>query len=493
MAGPAALDLALALHANPHLARGLRQGSFGAHGVAELIRIANSQPDALQAAALRSAADPALLVEAARFFIEQLMLVSECEADPWRVLGVSPGADEAQIREHYRLLASLLHPDRAGDWPPSFADRVNKAWRLLRQPEARQQLLLDAAQVPLGRGEAATRAAALVLRGVPASAASPTPVLVPDAARFRHAPIWLAGLVVLIAAGALLADRWVVRHYAREGGWLGERVEAAAVTGPDLIRPEPRPAQADLEPAREFELVPLAPSRPVLAVPPAPVHEQERPAAVATSAPIPQPSASILTPVPRRRPADARVSDDLAARPVAFPVAQHEDDRGGGAVAPGSVASAQAAPTAPLAARVSDGAVPSAQEDRPDAARSEWTTPLVRGLLEQYRERYRAGDLVGLLQLFALGAHADDGGMPAVAARYGRVFGATRGRELEINGVYWRIDDGRVLGGGRYTEIRRAGRLGTRREASGRIEFEMIADAGQARFLRLVTIEEIGS
>src|SRR5690606_8719170 len=40
--------------------------------------------------------------------------------------------------EHYRWLVRWLHPDRnADEWEALYADRVNRAWHNLRQPEKR--------------------------------------------------------------------------------------------------------------------------------------------------------------------------------------------------------------------------------------------------------------------------------------------------------------------------------------------------------------------
>ncbi|HEX2755307.1 MAG TPA: J domain-containing protein, partial [Candidatus Limnocylindrales bacterium] len=36
-------------------------------------------------------------------------------ADPWRTLGLAPGATQDEIRRAYRRLAKVHHPDAAGD------------------------------------------------------------------------------------------------------------------------------------------------------------------------------------------------------------------------------------------------------------------------------------------------------------------------------------------------------------------------------------------
>jgi DnaJ domain len=58
--------------------------------------------------------------------------------DPYRTLGLRPGADAAQVREAYRRLARLHHPDRSGD--NSATERmqaINRAWEILSDPARR--------------------------------------------------------------------------------------------------------------------------------------------------------------------------------------------------------------------------------------------------------------------------------------------------------------------------------------------------------------------
>src|SRR5690606_24899738 len=130
------LETALALHRAPGERFRLRERPLPP-GVVHLIEIAGGAPGALRAAAEDLGEPEALLLDASRFYLEQ-MLFGDPDADAYRVLGVARDAPTEEIRRHHRLLQRWLHPDRAhaGD-AAVFATRVNQAWSQLRAPEAR--------------------------------------------------------------------------------------------------------------------------------------------------------------------------------------------------------------------------------------------------------------------------------------------------------------------------------------------------------------------
>jgi molecular chaperone DnaJ len=58
--------------------------------------------------------------------------------DPYRILGVLPGADLGQIKAAHRRLAKRFHPDRAiGDEERFLA--VQEAYQLLSDPNRRSE------------------------------------------------------------------------------------------------------------------------------------------------------------------------------------------------------------------------------------------------------------------------------------------------------------------------------------------------------------------
>lgn len=132
-----ALELALWLyrapaHRNALLGRPLPEG------IGQLLRVATGAEDAL-AAASRITGEPAQVVlEAVRFYLQQVLFHED--ADAYRVLGLRSDASQVQAREHHRLLQHWLHPDRRDkdEWESVYAGRVNSAWTRLRTPQARQ-------------------------------------------------------------------------------------------------------------------------------------------------------------------------------------------------------------------------------------------------------------------------------------------------------------------------------------------------------------------
>lgn len=125
-----AIELALALHAEPARSADLRERPVPA-GVADLLRLAAGNESIVAEAVQFFGRPPPQLIEAARFFVEQQLLARECAEDPWRVLGANPGASARRLSEHRRLLVSLIHPDRSPDWASAYSDRLHRAWRTL--------------------------------------------------------------------------------------------------------------------------------------------------------------------------------------------------------------------------------------------------------------------------------------------------------------------------------------------------------------------------
>jgi hypothetical protein len=127
MAQSHVIELALDLARMPTLARSSVVLPLPPN-VIELMRIAAASPEACQVAAAKTGEPPSALIEAARFYLQQVLF--RADADCYRILGIEPTASRATARDHMRWLMEWLHPDRNNNsWDGVYAERVLKAWR----------------------------------------------------------------------------------------------------------------------------------------------------------------------------------------------------------------------------------------------------------------------------------------------------------------------------------------------------------------------------
>src|SRR5215475_14380607 len=126
MAGARGIDLALDLARMPALAHSIEAPPIPTD-VFEVMRIAAGTPEVCQLASRRTGQPAAVLIEAARFYLQQVLL--RPDADSYRVLGLLPGASRELARRNMRCLLQWLHPDVNRDWDSAYAHRVLAAWR----------------------------------------------------------------------------------------------------------------------------------------------------------------------------------------------------------------------------------------------------------------------------------------------------------------------------------------------------------------------------
>ena len=122
------------------------------------------------ATALNGAQTVAVLRDAAALYVRFLFF--RPDATPYQTLGLAPGASPEAIKESFRLLMQLVHPDRQDAraiWPDSFAALANRAYGLLRNQDARARFDREA--------EARAAMARAIHRAAAASAASKMPVV----------------------------------------------------------------------------------------------------------------------------------------------------------------------------------------------------------------------------------------------------------------------------------------------------------------------------
>lgn len=108
-----------------------------------------------------TSASPDKVREAAVAYVRQFNF--RPDATPYEVLGVAADASERSIRESFRLLMQLVHPDRQSTraaWPESFAARANRAYAILRDPASRARLDREQAERTARERTAQSNAAA---------------------------------------------------------------------------------------------------------------------------------------------------------------------------------------------------------------------------------------------------------------------------------------------------------------------------------------------
>ena len=126
MSGPRGIELALDLARMPALAQSIDRPPLPSD-IFEVMRIAAGSPEVCQSAARATGQPAAVVIEAARFYLQQVLL--RPDADPYRVLGLPPGASRELARRHLRCLLQWLHPDVNKDLDSVYTERVLKAWR----------------------------------------------------------------------------------------------------------------------------------------------------------------------------------------------------------------------------------------------------------------------------------------------------------------------------------------------------------------------------
>ena len=135
MTGQHAIDLALDLARMPALARTSVVPPIPPN-VVDLMRIAAANPQACQDAAAKTGEKIPVLIEAARFYLQQALF--RPNADCYRILGVEPATPRATTRNHMRWLLQWLHPDHNSSWDAVYAERVLKAWREVSTSDSAQ-------------------------------------------------------------------------------------------------------------------------------------------------------------------------------------------------------------------------------------------------------------------------------------------------------------------------------------------------------------------
>jgi len=454
-------------------------------------------------ATLNDAQTVATLRDAAALYVRFLFF--RPDATPYQILGLAPGTSPQAIKESFRLLMQLVHPDRQDArvvWPDSFAAQANRAYGVLRNQDARANFDREA--------EARAAMARAMHRAAAASAASKMPVVLRPrpglgrggALRRAMLPEWLTAGVggyarahpaatafaALIGTAALTVGAMV---WERHEGELTREVEAT-----------PRPA-APTAVAR----VPASDGIPPLAsgVPEAPVVTADsRPppraaptlasAAVAdsgaTRVPLPILLPESLVPVARAAPPEAFAPAPVPAianvEPGLFPEPPVAGTSPGAAVGVPVLTAAPAVAGSSVSANLTIArAEPVATAMVPAVAPLPPATTEIETLFATFVEAYERGRIDAFAALFDDDADTNlRHGRAAIRGEYDELFRLSQWRKMQLTRVNWKRVGDRTVAKGEIT-VRIGWRDGREVEQRLAMDMELVRRDGRVVIARL--------
>jgi len=263
----------------------------------------------LQLLASRGGADEDSLRRAARFFVRKALLRQGNDAAA--LLGLPPAFSAEQLREHYRLMIRMTHPDFAGvharsaeeAWPADAAQRINQA--------------NDVLQVGLAQGvgvaPAPTQGSMLARKPMPTAVArfTKTPPVgrpVPAQRWWQRIPSSLRWGVVALVGALLCLTALLFMGDNKDHATLAVRKPNSPVVPATPVAP----ALSDLaDPPRVSVLAAVPVTVPSLAPMPAPATPTEPAAAAPDLTRVAQPSPR---PPPRQNARPHEAADDESPR-----------------------------------------------------------------------------------------------------------------------------------------------------------------------------------
>jgi ketosteroid isomerase-like protein len=483
--GPSAdrtAELLLRFHREPsrYLAEGRRRDA--PHLESDVVlKLALGRPVNFVDAALNDARMTISLKQAAEAYVRNVYF--HPDATPYQTLGLSPGASQEAIRERFRQLMHLVHPDRQGDrklWPDACAAQANRAYAILRDPDARDRLEREA--------EARAALARAIHRAAASAEASHMPVPTWLKSNRRPQPLlrpvlpeWLtAGFggyarrnptVIAFAAlglGAVLviaATSW----NAKEGLLVRDARDTYATEATPV--PEPRvSAPAPVVTAQAFGHGP--------ALTPGPRTEN-----VALTAPmVPPPSPSVPVGVAMRPTPEPRTEvAKTASPPVAEILAAQASDPAAAAsvarVEPVAVVPAPRA-EAPVAISVQSAAVSAASPSAPATAE-------IEALFASFVESYERGRLDAFAALFDEEADTNlRRGRSSIRDEYDELFRLSQWRRMQLTRINWRHSGDRAIAKGEIT-VKIGWRDGREVEQRFNLDMELMRRDGRLVIARM--------
>lgn len=141
-AGARLLNLALALYRN----RLVEMPDAGhTDDILLLLRLANGDSELMAWASSTTGADADELRKSCVAFVERICFSGD--TNPFNVLGLNPWANADAVREHYRLLIRIFHPDRgqvSNKTAEDYSARINQAYASLKNKIGDEEAKLSA-------------------------------------------------------------------------------------------------------------------------------------------------------------------------------------------------------------------------------------------------------------------------------------------------------------------------------------------------------------
>src|SRR5262245_52621727 len=191
MAQQNVIELALDLSRMPALARSPVLPPIPPD-IIELMRIAAASPEACEAAVAKTGEPTAVVIEAARFYLQHTLF--RPEADCYRILGIEPNTSRETARSHMRWLLQWLHPDRNhSGWDAVYAERVLKAWRELSSSGG------SAVKLSYSRARKRGDIKAIWLPWIKFPASNGSLAVLSPYSTFITRALWTAGVIIFLA------------------------------------------------------------------------------------------------------------------------------------------------------------------------------------------------------------------------------------------------------------------------------------------------------
>jgi curved DNA-binding protein CbpA len=390
--------------------------------------------------------DQETLQKAARFYIEQTLF--RRDADHYRLLGLNPGAEDAQIKEHHRLLMRLFHPDRSpetDDWKDNYVNRINHAYNALRDDHTRSRYDADLAAGRVGIAIDRVSHLSPVVTGYRHGRGGAYPQ--PPKRSSRRIPMYVMSVIALLAllfvGSVYIENRPVPKTSSLQ---LADTVQsdAGSLVKSHTASASARRDEIPMSPELEAKLDDL------LAMDQAARASRERYA-----------KSEAVSPASRVRSRNTETSVRTAEKPPGNTTVPRSSEPAVASVLPVQVTApavipapqAVSAANVPNSLRMTDGLKPGASASEPAASQpspvprsrqDEMTAVGIQAyeldkLLFRYVLFYERGDITGFMSLFEEGARANPGGKAKIRQEYERFFKNSQLRNLDFGPANWKV------------------------------------------------------